>query len=101
MPPLDSRTEAASVARFLNQVEAGLSGDRAVELRPTDDAAVDQDLAQLLAGHDLVEQRVDELIVLDNALIHEYRPQQGSIAAVLVHVLPPLWNAYILRMPWR
>src|SRR4029077_1542478 len=88
--PLDLRAQAASEARLLVQVEPGLSRDRAVELRPTDDSAVEQDLAELFPALGLVEQRFVELAALDNAVYHEYRPQQGPVAAVLVHVLPPI-----------
>src|SRR5262249_42519211 len=88
VPPLDRRAQAASEACFLVQVDPGLTGNRAIELRPTDDAAVDQDLAELLAAPRLSQQRIVELATLDSALVHEYRPQQGPDAAVPVHVLP-------------
>ena len=72
MPSLDRRAQAASEACFFVEVDLGLSRDRAVELRPTDEAAVDQDLAELLPALGLIQEGLVELAALDNALCHKY-----------------------------
>jgi hypothetical protein len=77
MPPLDRRPQAASEARLLVQVEPGLPGNRAVELRPTDDAPVDQDLAELFSALGLVEQRLVELAVSTTPCVTSTDPSKG------------------------
>src|SRR5262249_29793167 len=54
-----------------------------------DRAPVEQDLTELLSVLGLIHERLVELVALDDPLCHEHRPQQGPVAAVLVHVHPP------------
>jgi hypothetical protein len=65
-----------------------LPGDRSIELGSTDPAEIDEGLAEALAGLGLGCERVVDVGAVDRTLCDEHRPQQGSIAAGFVHVLP-------------
>jgi hypothetical protein len=88
VPALDRSAEAGSEARFLVDLGAALLRHGSVELRPADEAEPDEKLSQALAGLCLSPQSLVEGAAVNRSLGYENRPQQGSVAAMVVHVLP-------------
>jgi hypothetical protein len=89
VPTFDRRAKSRSVSRLHVENDARLAGHRSIELGPTDQAEIDEGLAKAFTRLGLRPERVVDFGSVDRALVDEHRPQQGSIAAVVVHVLPP------------
>ena len=89
MPSLDRGAEPGTETSLLVEAYARLRRDRPIELGPTDDAEVDEDLSEPLSAQNLGLERVVELRALNRTLLDEHRPEQGLYTAVVLHVLLP------------
>ena len=74
VPALDGRAEAGSEARLFVELGAALRCHCSVELRPSDEAEPDEELAQALARLCLGPQSLVESAAVNRSLGHENRP---------------------------
>ena len=92
MPAFDRGAEARSVSRFHVEHDAGLPGHRPIELGSTDQTEIDEGLAEALTHLGLGCERAVDIGTVDSTFRDEHSPEQRSIAADVVHVLPPLMS---------
>ena len=90
MPAFDRGAEARSISRLHVEHDSGLPGNGAIELRSTDETEIDKSLAERPTRLGLSRERAVDVGTVDHPFRDEDSSEQGSIAADVVHVLPPL-----------
>jgi hypothetical protein len=89
----DRGAEARSEPCLLHENRPRLPGYCSIELGSTDPTEIDECLAETLTSLGLGSERVVDVGPVDRTLCDEDRPQQRSIAADFVHVLPPVMSS--------
>ena len=77
MPAFDRGAEARSISRLHVEHDSGLPGDRAIELRPTDQTEIEKSLAERPTRLGLSRERAVDIGTVDRPSAMRTAPSKG------------------------